>query len=73
MSKTQNGPAQAQPRNTQPNPPSGGPRVPDRSRGSAIKIGKKAFIMAAAIILLLMIASGVLTKVLPAGTFDRVV
>ncbi|MDR2552511.1 MAG: AbgT family transporter [Treponema sp.] len=40
--------------------------------GSAIKIGTKAFLFSALIILLLMIASGVLTAVLPAGRYDRV-
>jgi uncharacterized ion transporter superfamily protein YfcC len=39
---------------------------------SMIKIGKKAFLFSAAIILFLMIASGVLTAVLPAGVYDRV-
>jgi uncharacterized ion transporter superfamily protein YfcC len=43
------------------------------SRQSAVKIGKKAFLFSAFIILLLMIGSGVLTVVLPAGRFDRVV
>jgi uncharacterized ion transporter superfamily protein YfcC len=42
------------------------------SSDSSIKIGKKAFIFSALIILLLMIVSGVLTIVLPAGQFDRV-
>jgi uncharacterized ion transporter superfamily protein YfcC len=39
---------------------------------SRIKIGGKAFLLSAGIILALMIVSGVLTRVLPAGTFDRV-
>ena len=39
---------------------------------SVIKIGKKAFLFSASIILLLMIASGILTKVLPAGMYDRI-
>ena len=39
---------------------------------SAIKIGKKAFIFSASIILILMIFSGILTIVLPAGMYDRV-
>jgi uncharacterized ion transporter superfamily protein YfcC len=39
---------------------------------SSIKIGKKAFLFSALIIVLLMIASGVLTILLPAGSFDRV-
>ena len=38
---------------------------------SAIKIGKKAFLFSVSIILLLMIFSGVLTMVLPSGTYDR--
>ena len=40
---------------------------------SAIKIGLKAFIVSAGIILLLMIFSGVLTVLLPSGLYDRVV
>ena len=40
---------------------------------SAIKIGKKAFLFSAAIILLLMIFSGVLTKILPAGMYERII
>jgi uncharacterized ion transporter superfamily protein YfcC len=40
---------------------------------SAVRIGKKAFLFSAFIILLLMIGSGILTVVLPAGRFDRVV
>ena len=39
---------------------------------TSIKIEAKAFYMAAAIILGLMIISGVLTRVLPAGAYDRV-
>ena len=39
---------------------------------SVIKIGKKAFLFSALIILLLMIASGVLAIVLPAGQYDRI-
>ena len=35
------------------------------------QIGKKAFIQSALILLVLMIAAGVLTRVLPAGTYDR--
>jgi len=37
------------------------------------QISKKAFIQSALILLLLMIVAGVLTRVLPAGTFERVV
>ena len=40
---------------------------------SAIKIGKKAFLFSALIIFVLMIASGILTIVLPAGAYDRIV
>ncbi|MDR2661803.1 MAG: hypothetical protein LBC31_02265 [Treponema sp.] len=39
---------------------------------SVIKIGKRAFLFSALIILLLMIVSGALTLILPAGTYDRV-
>jgi len=39
---------------------------------SAVKIGKKTFIFSVGIILLLMIFSGILTVILPAGTYDRV-
>jgi uncharacterized ion transporter superfamily protein YfcC len=40
---------------------------------SRIKIGAKAFLLSAGIILALMIVSGALTRILPAGTFDRIV
>jgi uncharacterized ion transporter superfamily protein YfcC len=40
---------------------------------SSIKIGGRAFLLSAAIILALMIVSGLLTRVLPAGVYDRVV
>ncbi len=40
---------------------------------SSIKIGGKAFLLSAAIILALMIFSGALTMILPAGIYDRVV
>jgi uncharacterized ion transporter superfamily protein YfcC len=40
---------------------------------SKFKIGKKAFLSAALILLGLMIVSGILTKVLPAGSYERVV
>jgi len=40
---------------------------------SSIKVGKGAFLLSAGIILALMIASGVLTIVLPAGSFDRII
>ena len=42
------------------------------SDDSAIKIGAKAFLFSALIILLLMIFSGVLTIVLPSGVYDRI-
>jgi len=42
-------------------------------KDSSIKIGGKAFLLSAAIILALMVVSGVLTKVMPAGMYDRVV
>jgi uncharacterized ion transporter superfamily protein YfcC len=44
---------------------------PARKNESSIKIGKKAFLLSACIILALMICSGILTRVLPAGTYDR--
>lgn len=40
---------------------------------SAIKIGKKAFLLSAGIILLLMLVSGILTVVLPSGEYQRVI
>ena len=40
---------------------------------SNIKIGKKAFLLSAAIILLMMIVSGLLTLVMAPGRYDRVV
>ena len=43
------------------------------SRESSIKIGGKAFLLSALIILALMIVSGILTKILPAGLYDRIV
>lgn len=44
-----------------------------RENASAIKIGLKAFVVSALIILLLMIFSGVLTMFLPSGQYDRIV
>ncbi|MDR2159280.1 MAG: hypothetical protein LBP23_04335, partial [Treponema sp.] len=38
---------------------------------SSIKIGGRAFLLSALIVLALMILSGVLTRVLPAGTYER--
>jgi uncharacterized ion transporter superfamily protein YfcC len=46
---------------------------PDPSRQSAIKIGKKAFLLSAGIILALMLVSGILTIILPSGEYERVV
>jgi uncharacterized ion transporter superfamily protein YfcC len=40
---------------------------------SSAKIGVRAFLLSAAIILTLMVFSGILTKVLPSGTFERIV
>jgi uncharacterized ion transporter superfamily protein YfcC len=40
---------------------------------SSIKIGGKAFALSAGIILALMIASGILTRILPAGAYERTV
>lgn len=40
-------------------------------RQSTIRIGKKAFFLAFAILLVLMIVSGVLTRTVPAGSYDR--
>ena len=42
-----------------------------KQQDSSIKIGGKAFLLSAAIILALMIVSGVLTRALPAGTYER--
>ncbi|MDR2952465.1 MAG: AbgT family transporter [Treponema sp.] len=42
-------------------------------KDESVKIGGRTFLFSAAIILALMIASGILTKVLPAGAYDRVV
>ncbi|MDR1319587.1 MAG: hypothetical protein LBJ90_08170, partial [Treponema sp.] len=42
-------------------------------RDSSIKIGGRAFLLSAAIILALMVFSGLLTRVLPAGVYDRAV
>lgn len=43
------------------------------SKASAIKIGKKAFVMSALIILALIVFSGILTKIVSAGSYDRAV
>ncbi len=40
-------------------------------QNETIRIGKKTFIFSAVVLLLLMIAAGVLTYVLPAGSYDR--
>lgn len=42
-------------------------------RESTIKIGKKAFLLAFAILLILMIVSGILTRTVPAGSYERVI
>jgi uncharacterized ion transporter superfamily protein YfcC len=39
---------------------------------SSLQIGKRAFIQAVVILLLLMIVAGVLTRAVPAGTYERV-
>jgi uncharacterized ion transporter superfamily protein YfcC len=44
-----------------------------KQEDSKLKIGGKAFAFSAAIILALMITSGILTRVLPAGVYDRYV
>ncbi len=47
--------------------------VPAPAGGTNIKIGKKAFLLSAGIILLLMIASGSLTLVMNSGEYDRII
>jgi uncharacterized ion transporter superfamily protein YfcC len=42
------------------------------SRQYSIKVGLKAFVLAFVIILVLMIVSGILTRVVPAGEFQRI-
>jgi len=42
------------------------------SENYSIKVGKKAFLLAFIIILLLMIVSGILTRSVPAGSYNRV-
>ena len=39
----------------------------------SLRIGKRAFLFSAAIILVLMIVSGALTKVLPSGSYERMI
>ena len=39
--------------------------------GTAIKIGVRTFVTSAIILLLLMIAAGILTRVIPSGTYER--
>jgi uncharacterized ion transporter superfamily protein YfcC len=39
---------------------------------SSLKVGKKAFLLSVCIILFLMVFSGILTRVLPAGIYDRI-
>jgi len=43
------------------------------STDQSIRIGGRAFFLSAAIILALMIVSGILTRIIPAGVYDRVV
>jgi uncharacterized ion transporter superfamily protein YfcC len=50
-----------------------GKRQPNPPQQSAIKIGKKAFLLSAGIILALMLVSGILTIILPSGEYQRVV
>ncbi|THB64514.1 MAG: hypothetical protein D6B26_04890, partial [Spirochaetaceae bacterium] len=38
---------------------------------SSLRIGRTAFLLAFGILLMLMIFSGVLTRIVPAGTFER--
>ena len=45
----------------------------DMESTSAIKIGKKAFLSSAIITFCLMIVSGILTQVIPSGTYERFV
>ncbi|MBN2510027.1 MAG: YfcC family protein [Spirochaetales bacterium] len=45
----------------------------ERVKDSSMKIGAEAFILSVVIILLLMITAGVLTLLLPSGSYDRVV
>ena len=50
------------------------PTVSDElSTKGAIRIGKRAFLFAAVIILLLMVVSGILTRAVPPGSYDRVI
>jgi len=50
-----------------------GNRPSNPPQQSAIKIGKKAFLLSAGIILFLMLISGILTIVLPPGEYQRIV
>jgi len=45
----------------------------EKKEDLSMNIGGKAFIFSASIILILMIFSGILTRILPAGEFDRIV
>ncbi|HUX12734.1 MAG TPA: hypothetical protein VMW87_06875 [Spirochaetia bacterium] len=45
----------------------------NNSNDGSLKIGLNAFLVSAGIILALMIVSGILTRVLPSGAYDRVV
>ncbi len=45
----------------------------DSQRESSVKIGKKAFLGSVLIIFILMIVSGIMGRVLPAGNYDRMI
>ena len=55
------------------NPPMGDRPMGDSPKDSSMKIGGKAFLFSAAILLVLMTVSGILTRILPAGLYDRAV
>lgn len=45
----------------------------DMQEQAGARIGRRAFLSAGLILLVLMIAAGILTRVVPAGTYDRVI
>jgi uncharacterized ion transporter superfamily protein YfcC len=45
--------------------------APQGSRGSGLQIGLRSFLWAFCILVALMVAAGVLTRVIPAGAYDR--
>ena len=45
----------------------------ENQQASAIKIGLKAFVSAFLILLVLMLVSGILTRVIPAGSYERII